>query len=70
MISTMAASLPLEGPSLTRTTRPTSTNRLKVGASDDCIVCRVGFSVIDGGLSIVAVDGLMDVARGEVKVEQ
>ena len=30
MISTMTASLPAEGPSLTRTTRPTSTNRLKV----------------------------------------
>lgn len=34
MISTMTASLPLEGPSLRRTTRPTWTNRLKLeGAS-------------------------------------
>lgn len=30
MISAMTAILPAEGPSLTRTTRPTSTNRLKV----------------------------------------
>lgn len=53
----MAASLPLEGPSLTRTTRPTSTNRLKVGASAaDCIIGVVDvvgltciMSIIDGG---------------------
>ena len=30
MISAITAMLPAEGPSLTRTTRPTSTNRLKV----------------------------------------
>jgi hypothetical protein len=34
MISTMTASLPFDGPSLTRTTRPTWTKRLKLeGAS-------------------------------------
>ena len=34
MISTMVASLPASGPSLTRTTRPTSTKRLKVVSAD------------------------------------
>lgn len=54
MISTMTASLPFDGPALTRTTRPTSTNRLKVGASvaEDCIVDVLMLYVvfdIDGG---------------------
>ena len=43
-ISTIAASLPLNGPSLTRTTRPFSTSRLKVPSdamaeTGMCVVC-------------------------------